>query len=71
MAALLLWRRSNGSAAESVDEMAQLQQIGKAAERAKGRVVVWQSSRAAGVTLAPVSPLGRNERAAAIRQADE
>jgi hypothetical protein len=71
MAALRLWRRPDGSAAENVDEMAQLEQIGKTTERAKRRVVVGQSSRVAGVTLAPVGPLGRNERAAAIRQTDE
>src|SRR5438477_12377474 len=34
MAALLLWRQSNGSAAESVDEMAQPEQIDKTAKRA-------------------------------------
>jgi len=71
MAALRLWRRPNGSAAESVDEMAQLEQIGKTTERTKRRVVVGQSSRAAGVTIAPVGPLDWNERAAAIRQADK
>jgi hypothetical protein len=51
--------------------MAQLEQIGKTAKRAKRRVVVGQSSRAVGVTIAPVGPLGRNERAAAIRQANK
>jgi len=71
MAALRLWRRPNGSAAESVDEMAQFEQIVKTTKRAKRRVVVGQSSRAAGVTLGPVGPLGRNKRAAAIRQTDK
>jgi hypothetical protein len=66
MAALLLRRRLDGSAAESVDEMAHLEQIGELAERAKGRVVVPQRLRAAGMTLVPVGPLGRNERAAAV-----
>jgi hypothetical protein len=51
--------------------MAQLEQISKTAERAKGGVVVRQSLRSAGATHAPVGPLGRNERAAAIRQTDQ
>jgi hypothetical protein len=71
MSALLLWRQSDGSAAESVDEMAKLEQIDKTAERAKGGVVVWQSSRSVGVTLAPVGPLSRNERAAAVGQTEK
>ncbi len=51
--------------------MAQREQIGKTTERAKCRVVVWQSWRAAGVTIAPVGPLGRNERAAAVGQTEK
>jgi hypothetical protein len=62
MATLRLRRQPSGPAAESVDEMAQLKQIGKTAERAKGGVVVWQSSRSVGATLAPIGPPGRNER---------
>src|SRR5438874_7642662 len=51
--------------------MAQLEQISETAQRAKGGVVVWQSLRCGGVTLAPISPLGRDQRSAAVRQADQ
>jgi hypothetical protein len=51
--------------------MAQLEQIGKTAERAKGDVVVWRNLRSTGMTLAPVGPLGRNKRAAAVRQTEK
>jgi hypothetical protein len=56
---------------ESVDEMPQPEQIAKTAERAKAGVVASQRPRAAGMTLAPVGPLGRNERAAAVGQNDK
>jgi hypothetical protein len=51
--------------------MAQPEQIGEPAERARGRVVARQRPCAAGMTLVPVGPLGRNERAAAVGQADK
>jgi hypothetical protein len=53
---------------ESVDEMAQPEQIAETAERARARVVVPQRPCAAGMTLVPVGPRGRNERAAAVGQ---
>jgi hypothetical protein len=56
---------------ESVDEIAQPEQIAETAERARVRIVAPQRSRAAGMTLAPVGPLGRNERAAAVGQTDK
>jgi len=56
---------------ESVDEKAQLEQIGETAEGAKGGVVAPHRLRAASMTLVPVGPLGRDERAAAVGQTDK
>jgi len=69
--ALLLRRRLDRSAVESVDEMAQPEQIAETAERARARVVAPQRPCAVGMTSVPVGPRGRNERAAAVRQADK
>jgi len=70
-AALLQRRRLDRSAVESVDEIAQPEQIAETAERARARVVAPHRPRAAGMTLAPVGPLGRNERAATVGQTDK
>ena len=69
--ALLLRRRLDRSAVESVDEMAQPEQIAETAERARARGFTPQRPRAAGITLVPVGPHGRNERAAAVGQTDK
>ena len=50
----------NRSAAESVDEMAQLKQIAKAAQSTRAEVGFLASTHAATVTFVPVSPLGRD-----------
>src|ERR1043166_2147834 len=71
MAALLVRRRLDMSAAESVDDLAQVEQIVGFAKRAHDRVVIAVRWRAAGVTCVPVGPLRRNERAAAVGNADE
>jgi hypothetical protein len=52
---------------ESVDEMAQPEQIAETTERARARGFTPQ----AGMTLVPVGPLGWNERAAAVGQTDK
>jgi hypothetical protein len=56
---------------ESVDEMAQPEQIAETTERARARRFTPQRPRAAGMTLVPVCPLGWNERAAAVGQTDK
>src|ERR1043166_571795 len=71
MAALLVRRRLDMSAAESVDDLAQVEQIVESAKAAHDRVVIAVRWRAAGVTCVPVGPLRRNERAAAVGNADE
>jgi hypothetical protein len=59
------------SAAESVDEMAQLKQIAKAAKSTRADIGLPASAHAATVTLVPVSPLGRYQRATAVREAGQ
>jgi hypothetical protein len=67
MTALLSWRRLDVSAAQSVDDLAKVKQIPEAAQIvvAIAAIVRW---RAVGLLGAPIGPLGRNERPAAIRQ---
>src|SRR5512133_2993727 len=50
------------SAAESVDEMAQLKQIAKAAQSTRADVGLPTRAHAATMTFVPVSPLGRDQR---------
>jgi hypothetical protein len=69
--ALLLRRRPGGSAAESVEEMAQPKQIAKAAKDAQVGTVIRARVDAATLALVPVGPLGRDQRATAIGQAGE
>src|SRR5438270_12594173 len=57
------------SAAESVDEMAQLKQIAKAAQSTRADVGFPARAHAATTTLVPVSPLGRDQRATAVGEA--
>src|SRR5205085_12335279 len=59
------------SAAESVDEMAQLKQIAKAAQSTRTDVGFPARAHAATMTLVPVSPLGRDQRATAVGEAGQ
>jgi hypothetical protein len=68
MAALHGWRRLGRSAQESVDDLAQGEQITELAHR--GTVVGIVIARRC-VATAPVGPRGRNERSAAVRQDDQ
>jgi hypothetical protein len=68
--ALLLQRRLDGPAAESVEEMAQPKQITEAAKGAQASVVIGARA-AATLALGPVGPLGWDQRATAIGQAGQ
>jgi hypothetical protein len=68
MAALRVWRRLGRSAQESVDDLAQGEQITEPAERGCAVDIVI-AERCVGI--APVGPGGGNERSAAVRQDDE
>ena len=59
------------SAAESVDEMAQLKQIAKAAQSTRADVGLAVSAHAAAMTFVPISPLGRDQRATAVGKAGQ
>jgi len=59
------------SAAESVDEMAQLKQIAKAAQSRRADADFPARVHPATITFAPVSPLGRDHRATAIGEAGQ
>jgi len=65
MAALLARRRLNVSAVESVNDLAQVEQIAESAEIVGPITGVW---RLPGLFWAPIGPAGWNERPAAIRQ---
>src|SRR6516165_4794060 len=66
MAASLMRRRLRGPAEESVDDLAQQEQITEPAEIV-GNVGSWGRAR----LRIPISPGGRNERAGAVRQYSE
>jgi hypothetical protein len=53
---------------ESVEEMTQLKQIAEAAKHACAGAVISAHGSAATLTLGPVGPLGRNERATSVGQ---
>jgi len=59
------------SAAESVDEMAQLKQIAKAAQSPRADVGFPARAHAATMTFVPVSPLGRDQRPTAVGEAGQ
>jgi len=59
------------SAAESVDEMAQLKQIAKAAQSKRADVGFLTCAHAATMTFVPISPLGRDQRATAVGEAGQ
>src|SRR3954452_18738173 len=67
----LLLRRSEGPAVESVEEKTQLKQIAEAAKHARAGAVISAHGSAATLTLGPVGPLGRNERATSVGQAGQ
>jgi hypothetical protein len=67
MTALLSRRRLDVSAAQSVDDLAQVKQIPESAQIVVAIADIVRR-RAAGRLGAPIGPLGRNERPAAIRQ---
>jgi len=67
----LLLRRSEGPAAESVEEMTQPKQIAKAAKHARAGAVISALRSTATLTLGPVGPLGRNEGATSVGQAGQ
>jgi hypothetical protein len=59
------------SAAESVDEMAQLKQIAKAAQSTPADVSFPTRAHPATMIFVPVSPLGRDQRATAVGEAGQ
>jgi hypothetical protein len=70
MAHLHGWRRLGTSAAESVDELAKLEQITELAESGRVITIVMQRRRV-DVGCSPIGPRRWNERSAAVRQNDE
>src|SRR5271157_765374 len=69
MAALLERRRLNGSVVESVNDLAQLEQIAESAEIVGATSIVRR--RSPGLLGAPIGPVGRIQRAATVWQDDE
>jgi hypothetical protein len=70
--AALLWRcRPDRSATESIDEMAQLKQIAKAAKSTRAGIGFPARAHTVTMTFVPVSPLGRDQRATAVREAGQ
>jgi hypothetical protein len=70
MAHLHGWRRLGTSAAESVEELAKLEQITELAESGCVITIVMQRRRV-DVGRSPIGPRRWNERSAAVRQNDE
>ncbi len=70
MTALLWRRRLDGSAAQSVDDFAQVKQIPESAQIVVAIAAIVRR-RPVGLLRAPIGPLGRNERPAAVRQNHE
>ena len=70
MTALLAPRQLDASAAESVDDLAQVKQIAESAEIVAAIADIVRR-RSLGLLGAPIGPLGRNERPAAVRQDHE
>jgi len=68
MTALLAAHRLDVSAVESVDDLAQMEQIAESAESVGTGIV---HRRSPGLLCAPIGPVGRNERSAAVRQDHE
>jgi hypothetical protein len=70
MTALLSRRRLDASAAQIVDDPAQVKQILESAQIVVA-VADIDRRRAVGPLGAPIGPLGRNERPTAVRQSNE
>jgi hypothetical protein len=70
MAALLARHRRDVSAVESVDDLAQVEQITESAEIVD-TITGLVRRRSPGLLCTPIGPAGRNERSAAVRQDDE
>jgi hypothetical protein len=68
MAALLARHRLDVSAVESVNDLAQVEQIAEPTEILGTSIV---RRRSPGLLGVPIGPVGRNQRAAAIRQDHE
>jgi len=66
MAALLARHRLGVSAVESVDDLAQVEQITESAEIVDTITGIVRR-RSPGMLCAPIGPAGRNERPAAVR----
>ena len=67
MTALLARRRLDVSVVESVDDLAQVEQIAESAEIVTTITGIVRRC-SLGLRCAPVGPVGRNERSAAVRQ---
>ena len=67
MTALLARHRLDVSVVESVDDLAQVEQIAESAEIV-ATITGIVRRRSLGLLYAPVGPAGRNERSAAVRQ---
>jgi hypothetical protein len=70
MTALLSRLRLDASAAQSVDDLAQVKQIAESAQIVVA-ILGGVHERPPGLLWAPICPLSRNERPAAVRQDDE
>ncbi len=70
MTALLSLRQLDESAAQSVDDLAQVKQIAESAQIAVA-ILGGLHRRTPGFLWAPIGPLSRNERSAAVRQNNE
>jgi hypothetical protein len=70
MAALLARHRLDVSAVESVDDLAQVEQIAESAEIV-GTITGIVRRSSPGLLCAPIGPVGRNERPTAVRQDHE
>jgi hypothetical protein len=70
MTALLSRRRLDVSAAQSVDDLAQVKQIPESAQIVVAIAAIVRR-RSVGLLGAPIGPLGWNERPAAVWQSNE
>jgi hypothetical protein len=70
MTALLSQRRLDGSAAQSVNDLAQVKQIPESAQIVVGITDIFRR-RSVGLLGTPIGPLSWNERPAAVRQDHE
>jgi hypothetical protein len=71
MAAPLMRRRLRRPAQESIDDLAQMEQITEPAEIVGNVGICAGGRRSRRLVCVPISPRGRNERAGAVRQDHE